>query len=654
MFITGGTTDVSVYFQMRLTAGGDATGLTITDFDLTYTRTGDTPSAKADATDLGSANAAHSDNGGYEVDATDAPGLHRFDFPDAAFAAGVQEAMLTIKHASTFTETVICSIDAEMNVTKISGDAPAADNLEAQFDGTGYVDDTAPATQLQLGQIALTGAAVSTPANDAPSGFNITWGENEANDEDSTHAADATYHDIEAQNDGGTEKIDAYYEFSIGGDGIPTSVTWEGFLDKGGGVTKNITVQAFNWGTASWDQVGSIASGISNSSQTLAMFTSHVGTGANLGTVRIRFVTGSVAFTATTLLKTDQIFISYAIVARSVGYAGGAVWVDTNASNTNTENFVDGTADNPVSTWAAALTLSASLGIMRFQIINGSTIQLSANSDNYTMLGAAWNLQLNSQSIASMHVTGAFVTGIGTSAPPPDFNNCTFGAVTLPPCSLYTCGIGVSDGQFTGGSAGEYVLFQCYSIVGGNGTPDFDLSGLGASTGVNNRGWTGGSSWVLDTDCTVSHEVLAGGGQTFTGGGDVELRGIFREATVTLSASETVQIVGVAGLVAISGAATAATVNIDGVVRQVTDSSTGSTVNNNATNSVTVEMAQGLPPVTPTITEAIMYLYMAFRNDSESTTSERKLKNDAGTVIAKATMTEAANVFNQGKLATGP
>ena len=121
MLVTGGDTNVSVYFQMRLTAGGDATALTITDFDLSYTRNGAATAAKVDVTDLGSASAAHTDNGGYEVDPTDCPGLHRFDFPDAAFAAGVRDVLLTIKHTNTFTETLRVEIDGEVSVTEWNG-----------------------------------------------------------------------------------------------------------------------------------------------------------------------------------------------------------------------------------------------------------------------------------------------------------------------------------------------------------------------------------------------------------------------------------------------------------------------------------------------------------------------------------------------------
>ena len=66
------------------------------------------------------------------------------------------------------------------------------------------------------------------------------------------------------------------------------------------------------------------------------------------------------------------------------------------------------------------------------------------------------------------------------------------------------------------------------------------------------------------------------------------------------------------------------------------------------------EEAQGLPPVAPTYKEMLMYLYMVLRNDSEATGTERRIKNNANVVIAKATMADNGTVFNQGQLGTGP
>ena len=112
MIVLGGDTNVTTYFAMRLTADGKAaTGLTISGFDLQYTRSGVAPTAKVDATELAATDTGHTDNFAKEIDATDQPGLYRVDWPDAAFAAGVREAVLTVKVATCFTEHLRVEID---------------------------------------------------------------------------------------------------------------------------------------------------------------------------------------------------------------------------------------------------------------------------------------------------------------------------------------------------------------------------------------------------------------------------------------------------------------------------------------------------------------------------------------------------------------
>ena len=101
-----------------------------------------------------------------------------------------------------------------------------------------------------------------------------------------------------------------------------------------------------------------------------------VGTGANAGNVRLRF--NGTGLGAGTTLFLDFLYCSYAVVASPVGYANGAIWVDTIDGTAGTAENVNGTADNPVLTWADALSLATTVGLKRFQIINGSTIQLSA------------------------------------------------------------------------------------------------------------------------------------------------------------------------------------------------------------------------------------------------------------------------------------
>lgn len=68
------------------------------------------------------------------------------------------------------------------------------------------------------------------------------------------------------------------------------------------------------------------------------------------------------------------------------------------------------------------------------------------------------------------------------------------------------------------------------------------------------------------------------------------------------------------------------------------------------------ELPQAQPPVTPTVKQILMLLYMALRNraDSDSSGGFNKIYNDAGTVIAKAAISDAASVFTRAKLQSGP
>ena len=139
MLVAGGSTNVTTYFALRLTADGKAaTGLTITGIDLQYVRSGVAPAAKVDATALAATDSAHADNQAIEIDATDQPGLYRVDWPDAAFAAGVREVVLSVKVATAFTEHLRIEIDGEVNVVEWGGTDVVAGAIPAvAADGAG-------------------------------------------------------------------------------------------------------------------------------------------------------------------------------------------------------------------------------------------------------------------------------------------------------------------------------------------------------------------------------------------------------------------------------------------------------------------------------------------------------------------------------------
>ncbi len=293
-----------------------------------------------------------------------------------------------------------------VNVTAISGDTAAADNLEATYDGTGYVSGVAPATQAALGNISSGSDSVSTTATSTEATTPAVVG-NPTNDYTDTAQKNGVYHSWTPA--GG--ELEFAYNFNIGPNASPTKATWIGYCQ---GNNDEVAVYARNWGGSSWDQIDTIEGTPLATVQTLQFdyTTAHVNTGVNSGDVRLRFV--STGGTIITAFATDRMLCSFTITNQSVGYANGAIWVKTVGGTAGIVDYVNGTADNPVLTWADALILSASTGITKFQIVNGSTIQLSDDSSNFTLLGEEWVLDLNSQLCSDMANQGAHVFGICT------------------------------------------------------------------------------------------------------------------------------------------------------------------------------------------------------------------------------------------------
>ena len=66
------------------------------------------------------------------------------------------------------------------------------------------------------------------------------------------------------------------------------------------------------------------------------------------------------------------------------------------------------------------------------------------------------------------------------------------------------------------------------------------------------------------------------------------------------------------------------------------------------------ELTVGAPSATPTIAKALMALYMAWRNSTTQSTTELKVRNNAGSVIFKAATTDSGSEFTKGQFVTGP
>ena len=400
-----------------------------------------------------------------EVDAVNMPGVYELliDEDTTMAADNDTEAMaLHITHAGMAPVTTQVEL-FRTNMDAISGDSAAADNLEAMFDGTGYEDDAAPSTQSQVGQLAVGSASISTVADS----YVLTTGTLLSGTVADTETVNKVYQQHE--DDAGT--LDLYYEFDVGGNGVASEVEIIGRVNGG---NDDLTAYAWDWSSSTWDAIGSYdgKSGSADVTNIYSLLFRHTGTGANLGKVRVR-LEGTGLSNAD--LYIDQIFISYAVVNQSVGYEGGAVHVDTNGGTAGTESYVNGTADNPVLTWADALTIASNVGLSRFIMTNGSVITLTGNTDNMSLSGRNWTLNLNGQSINETCIMGAAISGISTG-----------NSVHISDCRIQTCTLGTfwaSDCRFEGtltfASAGSMFLQSCFSETG-----TLPVIDLGAAVGA--------------------------------------------------------------------------------------------------------------------------------------------------------------------------
>ncbi len=431
-------------------------------------------------------------------------------------AAGVAPTAVEIRTEMDSNSTELAKIGTP--VADLAADIAAIDaDVNSATFGLSVINDA-------VGNIAVGSSAISVQAES----YLLTTGTQSSGTVSSTETLDGIDH--EHTDTGGA--MDLYYQFDVTGSGTASAAEFTGRMS--GGNDDLDGVYAYDWGNTTWDKVGDL-NGKNNTTDddySYSLLVRHTGTGANLGKVRIRFAASSGLTSAT--LFVDRIAVSYAVVSQSVGYAGGAIWIDTNLSNTNTESYVDGVADNPVSTWAAALTLSAALNIKRFEVVAGSAITLTANSDNYYFHGQAYTMALGGQSIDGAFFFGAIISGTGTSTGThPVFEDCPIQTCTLPPSIMRRCWW---QGTITNNATGDWYINHCVSRVAGGGASVFNYGTAVGNTTVNLTLWSGNVQIESMGDTGTDAARIEGFGEVVEGtctGGNVQISGNFTTSGIT-------------------------------------------------------------------------------------------------------------------------
>jgi len=225
---------------------------------------------------------------------------------------------------------------------------------------------------------------------------------------------------------------------------------------------------------------------------------------------------GSIATdTGTTLpatlatLSTQTSVDSVASDVAKLGYHAGAIWVDTDAANTNTVVGVDGTVSNPVSTLAAAVTLSGTTGINRIRAVGSVALTVTTGLANLDIAGSGGvTINLDSNSATDCTFRTLDITGTATATTGCRFVDCTVQPSALSASVARRC---VLSGTVTLTTPGDITLMEC-----GSPTAPLVLDFASyTSASISLHGWSGDCE-LRNLGASVSQSAYVTGVGTLT------------------------------------------------------------------------------------------------------------------------------------------
>lgn len=353
------------------------------------------------------------------------------------------DALVSSRMAESSINTTAGAIDlvtsisnqVSADVTAISGDSTAADNLEAMYDGTGYTDDTGPASRSQVASIgASSGSAINYAADGDNTGGalkGVTFVGTQTNTFTDTRTVNGIKHEVA----GVGNVIDIVYQFNIGSISIPVEVELVGLVN---GANDTCEIFVYSYDLATFEQVGEIIgqSGQENKIENIKLLPDHVsdGTTDTIGDVFVRITTAAGATTPT--LKTDALFLSAVAKTGALGFEEASVWIDTVNGTAGTASGI-GTASRPSSNITDARTIAdqSANNLKVFHPIAGSNFTLDQSFDGYSFRQAerGYRCDLSGQSVSNVYFLRANIFGndSGANAVGTIYESCKMNTNTL-------------------------------------------------------------------------------------------------------------------------------------------------------------------------------------------------------------------------------
>lgn len=281
-------------------------------------------------TDTGIGTLTHLGNGRYYADLT-----------QAAVATAGDTIQTRYKSANTAecpgdsVQVVAIDLDTAAvtaNVTQISGDSTAADNLEAQYDGTGYINGNGPAYQSQIAALSGgVGINVSAAGSTVISGTETGTYTNMAADDDTRYVVTA---------DAGTGALEFIIKTTPSATtDTPVDLHFHGYYDEATGATNGCAVRAYNFQTAAWDTLETLTNANADQSHDESLTTSHKAAAAGtvetvsvaIGDVLVKFIQTSNEIGSTVNL--DHFAIKFVGGGTNAAAIADAVWDEATADH---------------------------------------------------------------------------------------------------------------------------------------------------------------------------------------------------------------------------------------------------------------------------------------------------------------------------------
>jgi hypothetical protein len=507
------------------TAGAGKTALAYTDITAYYVRAGGALTAltMVDLTTLGTWDSDTIDDklAFKKLHDTNAPGVYEINLPNNILAAGATSVVIQLR-ATGAAPTMIEMQLAGVLVGSIANDAitaaAIADNAinAAALDADASTEINAAVLSAIAGIGSGTGAALNFAVYDdntdgalaaivAPVGTPTGTFAN-------TLANDGTNHVLASA----ANVIDWLYAFNVGAGRAASKVVLRAMS---GATNDTITVSAYNFLTPGWEVRTTFASA-AETLYDIPLLAGHTGIGADAGKVYIRFQFSEADAGTLTI---DEAYVLAQNLGQTVGYSDGSIWVDTVNGTAGTTPFVNGTADNPVLTWADALALSAAVGITSFHFLPNSSIELNASVAGYRFIGVA-TIALANQIITHATFRDCYTISGTSTGDDATFINCGIGTATMDHAYFLGC-------RFKG--VLTFLTSKDYFVVDGTDTtPSAGNAAtfiFAASTTCVYRSWEGGIR--LGGLTTSSNAIIDGAGRVelvdTCVGGSVTIRGFF-------------------------------------------------------------------------------------------------------------------------------